>query len=172
MTTGKWTTHVCFFCFFFFIFFSYIYHILLLDIFSKWKFFRNSDFSKLGGQMNIAGSPRPSHNIWHWMRAKEIKTRLTHLPLDKMAAISQAIFSDAFSWMKIFIFWSKFHWNLFLRVQLTITQHFVPSLVPSHYLNQCWPDSLTHICGTWVNFVVSTVSADVLVPMKAACKSM
>ena len=35
-----------------------------------------------------------------------------------MAAISRMIFSDAFSWMKTFIFWFKFHWSLFLRVQL------------------------------------------------------
>ena len=48
---------------------------------------------------------------------------LTHLPLDKMAASSQTIFSDAFSWMKTFIFWSKFHWSLFLTVQFTITQY-------------------------------------------------
>ena len=31
--------------------------------------------------------------------------------------------SNAFSWMKIFEFWWKFHWNLFPRVQLTIFQH-------------------------------------------------
>ena len=49
--------------------------------------------------------------------------QLTHLPLDKMAAIPQTLFSDAFSWMKSFVFWSRFHWILFLRVQLTITQH-------------------------------------------------
>ena len=30
---------------------------------------------------------------------------LTHLPLDKMATISQTILSDAFSWMKSFVFW-------------------------------------------------------------------
>ena len=47
---------------------------------------------------------------------------LTHLPQDKMAAISQTIFSDAFSLMKSFLFWLKFHWSLFLRFQLTITQ--------------------------------------------------
>ena len=29
---------------------------------------------------------------------------LTHLPLDKMAAITQTIFSDAFSWVKSFVF--------------------------------------------------------------------
>ena len=51
------------------------------------------------------------------------QTVSTHLPLDKMAASSQTIFSDAFSWMKNFVFWLKFHWSLFLRVQLTITQH-------------------------------------------------
>ena len=48
---------------------------------------------------------------------------LTHVPPDKMAAISQTIFSDALSWMKSFVFWLKFHWSLFLRVQLTIFQH-------------------------------------------------
>ena len=47
----------------------------------------------------------------------------THLPLDKMAAISQTIFSDAFSWTKNFVFRFEFHWSLFTRVQLTIFQH-------------------------------------------------
>ena len=55
---------------------------------------------------------------------------LTHLPLVKMAAISQSIFSDAFLWMKSFVFLLKFHWNLFLRVQLTI----VPSIVSDNGL--------------------------------------
>ena len=51
--------------------------------------------------------------------------QLTHLPLDKTASISQKILSDAFSWMKIekFQIWLKFRWGLFLRVQMTITQH-------------------------------------------------
>ena len=48
--------------------------------------------------------------------------RLTHLPLDKMAAISQTL-SNAFSWMKMGEFRLNFHWSLFLRVQLTIFQH-------------------------------------------------
>ena len=47
----------------------------------------------------------------------------THLPLDEMATTSPTIFLDAYSWMKIFAFWLKFHWSLFLKVQLTITQH-------------------------------------------------
>ena len=52
---------------------------------------------------------------------------LTHLTLDKEVGqnglISQKTFSDVFSWMKNFVFWLKFHWSLFLRAQLTITQH-------------------------------------------------
>ena len=32
------------------------------------------------------------------------KSPFTHLPLDKMATISQTIFSNAFSWMKFFLF--------------------------------------------------------------------
>ena len=48
-------------------------------------------------------------------------TLITHLPLDKMTAFSQRIFSDTFSWMKSFVVWLKFYWSLFLRVKLTIT---------------------------------------------------
>ena len=45
-------------------------------------------------------------------------------PLDKMAVILQTVFSDAFSWMKSFVFWLKFHWSLVLGIQLTIIQHY------------------------------------------------
>ena len=48
---------------------------------------------------------------------------LTHWGWDKMAVIFQTTFSDAFSWMKIYELWLIFHWALFLRVQLTIFQH-------------------------------------------------
>ena len=41
----------------------------------------------------------------------------------QMDAIWQTTFSSAFSWMKMFEFLSKFHWRLFLRVKLTIFQH-------------------------------------------------
>ena len=53
--------------------------------------------------------------LYHWF--------LTHWGRDKMDFISQTTFSSAFSWMKIFEFRLKFHWSLFLRVQLTILQH-------------------------------------------------
>ena len=48
---------------------------------------------------------------------------LTHWGWDKMAAISQTTFSTAFSWMKIYELRLSFHWNLFLRFELTIFQH-------------------------------------------------
>ena len=48
---------------------------------------------------------------------------LIHWGWDKMAAISQTTFSNAFSWMKMFEFWLSFHWILLPRVQLTISQH-------------------------------------------------
>ena len=48
---------------------------------------------------------------------------LTHWGRDKMATIFQTIFSNVFSWMKMYEFRLKFHWSLFLRVLLTIFQH-------------------------------------------------
>ena len=55
----------------------------------------------------------------------------------------------------------KFHWSLFLRIQLTIFQHLFrkwlgADQVTSHYLNQCISEP-THICITrphWVKYLV------------------
>ena len=76
-----------------------------------------------------------------------------------MDAISQTPFSNAFSLMKIFEFRLKFHWSLFLSVQLTLFQHWFrwwlgAVQATSHYLNQWWSSQPTHICVTrpqWVN---------------------
>ena len=46
---------------------------------------------------------------------------LTYLPLDKMATVSQRTFLNAILSMKIVAFGSKFHQNLFQRVQSAIT---------------------------------------------------
>ena len=48
---------------------------------------------------------------------------LTHWGRDKMDAISQTTVSNRFSWLKMYKFQLKFHWSLFLMVQLTIFQH-------------------------------------------------
>ena len=68
---------------------------------------------------------------------------LTYWGRDKMAASLQTIFSNAFSWMKIYEFLLRFHWSLFLRVQLTIFHHWFrwwlgADQATSHYLNQWW----------------------------------
>ena len=51
------------------------------------------------------------------------RSLLTHWDRDKMDAISQTTFSNAFSWMKIYKFRLRFHWSLFPGVQLKIFQH-------------------------------------------------
>ena len=96
---------------------------------------------------------------------------LTHWGRDNIATISQTIFLAAFSWMKSFVFWLKFHWSLFLKVQSTIFQHWfrwwlVAEQATNHYLNQWWHSSTTHICITrpqWVkdriNYITVVVTS-------------
>ena len=50
---------------------------------------------------------------------------LTHWGGDKMADISQTTFFNVFSWKKMYEFRLKFHWSLFLRVKLKITQYWL-----------------------------------------------
>ena len=50
---------------------------------------------------------------------------LTHWGRDKMAAIFQTTFSNAFSWMKMFKFRLRFHWSLFSRCPISN----IPALV-------------------------------------------
>ena len=44
----------------------------------------------------------------------------SHWGWDKMDAILQMMLSDAFYWMKMYQFHIIFHWNLFLRFELTM----------------------------------------------------
>ena len=46
---------------------------------------------------------------------------LSHWGRDKIVAILQTSFSNAFSWIKMFGF--KFHWSFYHRVQLIISRH-------------------------------------------------
>ena len=57
------------------------------------------------------------------MTYTNLSSTLTHLSLDKMATISQTIFSTAFSLLKTCDFLLKFHLSLFIRVQIAVTQH-------------------------------------------------
>ena len=50
---------------------------------------------------------------------------IVHWGWDIMATIYQTTYSITITWMKMFEFWLKFHWSLFLRVQLRIFQHWL-----------------------------------------------
>ena len=75
-----------------------------------------------------------------------------------MPFIFQTAYSNAFYWIRMYEFQLKFHWSLFLRVQLTISHHWFrywlgTDQATSHCLKQWWL-VLAHICVTrphWVN---------------------
>ena len=50
-------------------------------------------------------------------------SRLTYWERDKLADIIQATFSNAFPWLKMHEYQSRFHLSFFLRVQLIIFEH-------------------------------------------------
>ena len=60
-------------------------------------------------------------------KIKTIRLCLQFIPLDKKSPSfrRRTPFLNAFSWMNGFLFRFKFHWSVFLRVQLTITQHWL-----------------------------------------------
>ena len=63
--------------------------------------------------------------------------------------------------MKMIEFRFELHWNLFPGVQLTKCQHWFRQWLDaeqatSHYLNQCWPSSLTHIYAAQVGRSINT----------------
>ena len=79
-----------------------------------------------------------------------------HWGRDKMAATINMTFSNAFSWMKMYEFWFKFPWHLFLRVYQKYSSILSDNedQATSHYLNQWWPRLPTHICVTRPSWVL------------------
>ena len=63
------------------------------------------------------------YTVGWWMMSCWPNHLLTHWGWHNMADIFQTTFSTAFCWMKMYEFRLRFHWNLFLRIQLTIFQH-------------------------------------------------
>ena len=57
------------------------------------------------------------------LRIRSIFKVLIHWGRNKMAAMWQTTHSNAFSLMKMLQFLFQFYWSMFLRVQLTIFQH-------------------------------------------------
>ena len=58
-----------------------------------------------------------------WLCFPKTILYLTHWGRHKMAAIFQTTLSSASSWFKMYEFRLRFHWSLFLMVQLMISQH-------------------------------------------------
>ena len=80
----------------------------------------------------------PASPRGHWVNSSQ----------GKMAAISQTIFSDTFSWMKFFFILIRISLKFVLMCPIDDKPALVAYLAPSHYPNQCWPDWLACICCT------------------------
>ena len=96
--------------------------------------------------------------IKHWFPQFSVTHRmfhdvccLRHLRPRQMASISQMIFSNAFSIMKMVEFRLKLHWNLFPRGRITIGQHWFRQWLgvehaANRHLTQWLPSLMTHVC--------------------------
>ena len=84
-------------------------------------------FHPIGGHVSCHSSPNATWlGLCSRKRPEEqSQEKIKSSTLDNIATILQTVFWDAFLWMKSFIFWLKFPWSLFLRVHLTITQHWL-----------------------------------------------
>ena len=60
----------------------------------------------------IAGTGSMFNNKRYETMSNGVGMVLTHWGQDKMAAVLQKTFSNAFSWVKIFLLWLKFYWTL------------------------------------------------------------
>ena len=74
-----------------------------------------------GGFPSLRDSNLEDVSIW-WLIMEISKVQYRDLTLEawRKSGTLQTIFSNAYSCMKIVIFWFKFHWNLFPVVQFTI----------------------------------------------------
>ena len=76
---------------------------------------------------------------------------LTNWGRDKMATIFQTTFWNAFTWMKMYKFWLRFHWSLFPRALVQIMAWHRPGDKPLS--EPMMVSLLMHICVTrpqWV----------------------
>ena len=98
----------------------------LIGIWIKWhiNYHLNCDAAVISGMYPSAYIIYVSSvSAANWRFRDQRHQHLTHWRRDKMAAIFQTKFSNAFFWMKIYTFRLRCHWILFPSVQLTIFQH-------------------------------------------------
>ena len=88
-----------------------------ISLFSLWYTSQNSDTWQSSSPLQHIysrlvliqwGTSLQSNIVSHWLGANPKSALFSHLPLDKMAAISQMISSDAFSLMKVLYFGLNF----------------------------------------------------------------
>ena len=106
----------------------------------KWMFWKNENLWHLSLRWVWDGSYMATNPLLIWLTFSKMLTirtlwlvsegevwgvfcELTHWGRDKMAVVLQTTLSFTSSWMKMLEFRWRFHWSLFLRVQLTIFQH-------------------------------------------------
>ena len=70
------------------------------------------DIACTWGMGGVSGSSH-QHNVRRTLQVSR--------GLEKIADNLNTTFSDAYSWMKMFIFWFQFHWSLFLWIQLIVS---------------------------------------------------
>ena len=97
------------------------------------------------------------HTMMHYKNSTE--ERLTHWGRDKIAAISQATFSKAFAWTKMYEFSLKISLKFVPEARINNNTALVQIMAwrrpsASHYFDQWWFILMTNICITrpnWVN---------------------
>ena len=126
----------------------------------------NFDFFLSLGPINL---DEWAHGFWHLAQLQIVvvitlgcivSSGLIYWGQNKMDTIFHTTFSNAFSWLKMYEFQLRFHWSLFLRVQLTISPASVQIMAWSRPgdkpLSEPMMVSLqTHICVIWPPWVKS-----------------
>ena len=111
-----------------------------LETLSMWPISACGHQSNMWGVTGLVVSSklnRPGPGFINTLRSEDTyMNELTHWGRDKMAAIFQMIFSNGYSWMKMYEFRLTFHWSLFLGVQLHEPRIYYPS---GH-----WPETVTN----------------------------
>ena len=90
------------------------FHNVIMETVHQWK---SQDFTYDNKYIRL----HDDSTFFSWTTCR-VNSLLTHWGRDKMAAIFQTTFSNAFSRMKMCEFRLRFHWILFLRFELMIFQ--------------------------------------------------
>ena len=86
--------------------------------------------------------------------------QLTHWGRDKMAAIFQTIFWNAFSCMKSVEFGLTFHWSVLLRIRLMIFQHWFRQWLGTNQVTLSEP-MIAYVADTYLRYSASMSSTKI-----------